>query len=467
MAIPMSGSPGDLYNRLGKIGLLVKQMKSYQTTQLTNMTDTTNGVVAQFNAESDIQADMGSNYITLLNSPAAALGSFCQQMSAEALNRMVFRDQPRLNQNLQQTNLLASLVEVIRQMEEQGATVLAMTVTGTPGSFVGHGNGIVNVSVRRAADGKVQENSFAEDLQFTCDADSFSGTATEGNESFTVSGSGSQGEVFAFDWPLGSNATVGVSAIDGNSDNSAGNLLTNSGYEAWTNNVPDNWELTVGVGGTNVFRNSSIVYDGDFAMQIVGDGSSTLTALLQEFDNGTDGTDGALAPQSQYSVNTFARRDGIAAAAGVWEIALVNESGVIVQDDNGTNNSFTIDLTTLTTSYASFTGVFRTPSIMPSQIFLRQRLTTALTNGRSVYFDKMSLGEMTLMYTGGPSVAVHAGSVPFLIGDYEFTVITNSRGAAGTLSTFQTLFNQFFDMLSLDLLLPSSSTPTISDALIG
>lgn len=466
MAIPMSGSAGDLFDRFGKLGLLVQQMKSYQTQQLLNMTDTTDGVVAQYNAESDIQAEMGSNYIQLLDSPASTLGTFAQQMAVDTVNRMVFRDQPRLNQNLQQVNITASLAEVIRQMEEQGATVLAMTVTGTPAAFVGYGNGVVNVSVRRASDGKVQENAFAEDVQFTCETDSYSGTATAGNESFAVSGTGSASGVFAFDWPLGSNATTSVNAIDGNSDNSNGNILTNSGFEDWTNNIPDNWTLPVGTAGVNINREASIVYDGDFALRITGDGADTRTQLQQQFDD-TDGTAGTLSPQSQYSFNTWIRRDGTIPGDGVLRIALVDENGDVIDDDAGTANSFTVDLTTLNTVYTSFTGVFRTPSIMPATVSIQFKLTTALTNGRSVYVDKASLGEMELLYTGGPSVAVHAGSIPFLIGDYEFTTITNSRGSGGTLSTFQTLWDQLLGMRDLDLLLPSSATPTISDSLIS
>jgi hypothetical protein len=38
MAIPMYGGVGDLFNRVGKIGALIKNTRSYQATQLTSMT---------------------------------------------------------------------------------------------------------------------------------------------------------------------------------------------------------------------------------------------------------------------------------------------------------------------------------------------------------------------------------------------------------------------------------------------
>lgn len=462
MAIPLYGGVGNLFNRLGKLGALVKNMRSYQSTQLTSMTDTTTGVVSQYNSESDIQAEMGGSYQSLLNS-ASVVGNFVQQMASDTASRMVFRDTPQLNQTLSQVNLGASLAEIIRQMKQQGATVLAMTVTGTPGSFTGTGNGVMTVSAKRPLDGLTLENSFAENILFVCNSDSYSGTAEAGNEGFTLSGTGSAG-VFEFNWPLGSNATGSLNAIDGDSDNSAGNILTNSGFTDWTGNNPDNFTLVVGTAGTNISKEDTLVYDTAYALKITGDGSSTQTELQQEFDS-SDGTTGTLSPLTQYSCNLFLRRDGTAPGAGILQVALVDGNDSVVQDENGVANSFTVDLTSLTVVYTAYNGVFRTPSIMPDSVRLRLKLTTALTSGRSVYLDKASLGVMTQLYPGGPFFAVHAGSVPFEVGDYGYCAIANGRGSGGTLDTWQTLLYRFFG--DADLLFPSSASPNVSDALIS
>ncbi|MDO8671336.1 MAG: hypothetical protein Q7O66_07880 [Dehalococcoidia bacterium] len=464
MALSFASATGNLFNRLGAIGALIEQMRSYQDSQFSNMTNTSTGVVSEFNAESDIQAMMGSQYISLLNS-AGNVGTFSQTIAATTINRMVFRDNPLLSQTLQSQTTLASLKEVIRQMKAAGASVLAMTVAATPTAFTGTGNGIINTSVNRPLDGLVLENSFAETFRLVCSSDSYAGGANAGNEGFSISGTGRESNVFAFNWPLGSNASTALNAIDGNSDNAAGNKLTNSGFDAFTSNVPDNWSLVVGTAGTDIFKESSLVFDGAAAVRILGDGA-TLTQIRQQFDIST-GTSGTLSAATQYSFNVFSRRDGVAPAAGVLTVDLFDGSSII-NDENGVANSFTIDLTTLTTNYASKTGVFRTPSILPATIYLRMRLSTALTNARSVYFDKASLGTMTQAYTSGPYVAVHAGSIPFEVGDLGTVVITNSRGAAGTLDTWQVLFYRFFaDMGNSELLLPSSASPTISDALIA
>lgn len=466
--LSFASAPGNLFNRIGKLGLTISQAAIYQAAQLINFTDTTNGVVAQYNSESDIQALMGSSYQGLLNS-VSNVGGLAQNMANATLNRMVFRDNPRISQTLQSVNILDSMLELIRQMQVAGASVLAMTITATPSSMTGLGNGVINVSTRRPLDGRVLENTFAETVQLLCTSDSYTGGATEGNEQFTVTGVGSDGNVFAFNWPLGSNATQNVNAIDGSADNSSGNLLVNSGFETFTvANTPDNWEILVGTAGTNIFEEATLTYDPppNTALRLLGDGS-TLIAFQQAFDD-SDGTTATLEALTQYSVNVFIRRDGVIPAAGVMQVSLVDENDTVIVDEGGIANSFNIALTGLTVFYASYTGVFRTPLILPSAMFLKLAFTTALTTGRSVYLDKISFGEMTQLYTGGPYFAMIAGSVPFSSGDYGTCVVTNSRGAAGTLNTWQTLFFRCFPIMGAnELMLPSSSTPTIADSLIG
>lgn len=467
MPISFASAPADFFNRLGKLGALIANQRSYQQTQLTAMTNTTTGVVAQFNAESDIQAQMGSAYIGLLGS--GGYGGIAQQIAAATANRMVFRDQAIYGQTLTSANLVGSLYEIVRQMKVAGATVLAQTITLTPAAFIGSGNGVINSSAIRPLDGKVLENAYAEDVQFLCSNDSYLGDSLEGNEGFTVTGQGAETDLFAFDWPLGSNCSTAIAAIDANSDNNSGNLLTNSGYGDWTQNTPDNWQLVVGQPGVQVFEETGIVYDpvdGGKALRIVGDSSGTLTQLRQIFDDAT-GTTGTLSPLTQYSYNIMARRDGTAAGAGTLVIDWVDGNGVVLQDMNGAANTLSIDLTALTTVYTSYKAAFRTPHIMPEIVYLRMRLTVALTNGRAVYFDAGSLGQMTQLYVSGPFVAVHSGSIPFVAGDYVFLTVANSRGAAGTLNTWQTVWSLLYPVsMANEILLPSSATPNVGDALL-
>lgn len=464
--IPFNTNPGGLFDRLGKLALLLSEMRDYQDTQLNYTTNTTNGVVAQFDAESDIQAMMGNSYQSILSGPENA-GGVASQMAVATINRMVYRDNPLPNQTLNQQNTLGSIYEIIQQMETAGETIRKVTVTSVDGSFVGTGNGIIVSSIVRPSDGRSLENSFSESVRITCIADSYTGGVSAGNELFSVTGVGSQNDLFAFNWPLGSNCSVQVSAINGDSSLSGGNILTNSGFASWSTNTPSNFSIDVGTAGVNVFQETSIVYTGGSSLRILGDGV-TLVSLTQQFNSST-GTFGSLSPQNIYAFNVFMRTGAVAPVAGVLTVDLVDGSDVVLLDEANTPNSFTIDLTTLDTNWESFTGTFRTPIIMPSSLYLRLRLTTPLTPAISVYLDKMSMGSMVQSYPSGPYFSVHSGSVPFVSQDYGLSTITNSRGAGGTLNTFQTALARMLNpyILQNGILFPSSTTPTIDDALIG
>lgn len=469
--LSFASATGNLFNRLGKIGGVISTLDAYQTTQLSNITDTTNGIVAQFDSESDIQAIAGSSYIGQLNA-AGSIGSFCQQMAVATLNRMIFRDNPLQGLTLTSQNTPSCLRELIIQMQTAGATVLAMTVTGTGSAFTSPpnvGNGVVVVSVRRPGDGRILENAFAEMATITCTVDSYTGGATAGNETLLIQGQSQQISYFAFDWPLGSGASISVNAIDGRQSNSSGNILTNSGFEDWTNNVPDNFTLTVGAGGVNINQETSIVYDAppNTGMRMTGDSSGTLTSFQQSF-NSSSGTSGTLTALSQYAFNIFMRGDSSPLSQGQLVVELIDGNGVVIQDIAGTPNQFTFDLTTLNTIFTSFTGVFRTPRAMPSSYSIRFRLAVALQDGRSIYLDRSGLGLMSQLYTSGPYFAVFSGSNDFVRSDSTTATITNSRGPAGTLNTWQTcMARQFPQMISMGFLLPSSSVPSISDNLIS
>lgn len=471
MTLGFGSAIGNFFNILGKCGAVVGVIDTAQTDLLADLTGTTDGLTAQLAVEPDLQSYVGGSYVSNLNSLASVCGQM-KQVAVQAVNRLVFRDNPRPGQTLTQYNTLSSLAELIRQMKAGGVTVLAATVAGTTSAFTGEGDGVVNFSARRPVDCLTLENTFAETVRAVCTADSYTGGATAFNETVLFYGEGAQSNVFAFDWPLGSGASVAAQAIDGDSDNASGNLLTNSGFETFTSNFPDNWTRVTGAASVVFFEENTLVFDPTLegnALRILGDGS-TLANLYQAFGDSEDGTAGELEPVTQYSFNVYMRRDGGGSvAAGVLEVALVDSDDNYIQDESGANNAFTFDLTTLTTFYAAYKGVFRTPNVMPSSYRLRLRLTTAVTSGRSVYLDKASLGQMFQLYTGGPYLAVHSGSVPFEAGDQATVEVTNSRGAGGTLNTFQTVFQRLFydEVMRYELLLPSSSVPFVSDALIS
>lgn len=464
--ISFASSPGNLFNVLGRLGKLLSVARTYQASQDTIFTGNQEAI-QQLILQPDIQSILGSAYAGNLNSIGEATGSLTRTTAASFMNRVVFQDNPLPNQSRTIINLPGSISEIIRQMNIANATVLTQSVSASVAAFTGVGNGLVVCSLNRPQDGRTQELAFAENIQILCTQDSYLGGQVAGNEGFTIKGEGSQQNQFAFDWPVGSGAAIGVFAVDGNQDNAAGNLLTNSGFTDWTDDVPDNWSLTVGTAGVDIQEETTIVYDDSgSSLRIIGDGS-TLTTLEQTFNIST-GTTGQVSELTQYAFNLFIRRDGTAPAAGVLSVALVDDTDTIINDELGTPNSFDIDLTALTINFVSYTGVFRMPSVLPTTVKIRLKLTTALTTGRSVYVDRAALTQMLRLYSGGPYFAIFSGSTNFVQADYTSATISNARGGAGSLDSFQTLLGRWFPaiMLGQELLLPSNPAPSISDTLI-
>lgn len=467
--ISFSSARGNLFPRLGRLGKTISEMRSYQDAQLENMTNTTTGVTSQYDDEPDIQAIMGNSYLGNLGS-VESVGATAAQMAGATFNRMVFRDDPQLNQNLTQGNTLVSMGIVIQQMLLADATVRACTVTATPGTFASqgsYGNGAVVMSAKRPFDGRTLENAFTETVTFRCSEDSFTGGATEFNETFVVTGEGDQPDTYAFDWPLGSNGFQQVQAIDGQQSGNAGNLLSNSDFATWDSNVPTGWDLTVGAAGVNLQQESGITFVGSYSVKIVGDASGTLVSFEQEFNNGT-GTSSQLTPQTQVAVNLWLRGNAVAPSQGVLTVDLVDENGEVLQDNAGVENTFNVDLTLLSTVFTPYGGSFRLPTVMPTQYFVRIRLTTALADGEAFYLDDVAMGSMTQLYSSGPYFAIFSGSVGFEEGDQCLAEVSNSRGAGGSLDTFQTLIARMLPDLvyANEVLFPSSDAPTIPDTLI-
>ena len=138
------------------------------------------------------------------------------------------------------------------------------------------------------------------------------------------------------------------------------------------------------------------------------------------------------------------------------------DGSAVINDDAGTANSFTIAATGLITSFAAKNGVFRLPRTVPELVYLRIRVSTAVSGTSSVFIDHCALAEMNEVYQAGFYAALFGGSVAFSKGDTFTVAATNDRAGS-----FQTTFDRNFDMRAKRLLLPSAASGTIPDSLIA
>lgn len=201
-------------------------------------------------------------------------------------------------------------------------------------------------------------------------------------------------------------------------------------------------------GSANVFR-------GARSVQFSSNGSELTTIQ----------TPVTLAPLTQYVCNLWVKCSANAPAAGVLTIDLVDGiGGTVINDQAGTANSFTLGHADFTTSFQAVNGYFRTPASMPAQVYLRIRISTAVTNGESLYLDDVYLGLPTEAYVDGPSLAVFDGATAWLPDDRITATITNDR--AGLLHEWM---DRILALRSNRLMFPvdSGGTETQADSLVA
>jgi hypothetical protein len=150
-----------------------------------------------------------------------------------------------------------------------------------------------------------------------------------------------------------------------------------------------------------------------------------------------------------------------AAGTGQFEVAIVNSiGGVTLTDRSGANIS---ELTNLS-GLSAKTGKGFFFAVKPStqgQLYVVLRKTIAEPT-RNFVVDEVVLVQATELYPGGPFVAAMAGSRPVLKEDAWNLTVTNNNA-----SEFQKYFDAFFDTAGKRLLLPTSGSNSISEALVG
>lgn len=367
--------------------------------------------------------------------------------------------------------------EIRRQMLAATETVQTCTpaVSAFTAGSTNVGNGTSVSSVKRG-DGLTAELIFADTTELRCIQSGYDKNGTRNYELFqAVSKAAVDGS--HPDWGgtfFGAGADKKFNVIDPKSDNDRGNLLTN-GFETFSNNTPVGWQATTGTAGTDFVMSSGQQYFGSNSLDLIG-GTGVLTTLEQSFGshNALYSTPGKLEGSTQYAVIIRMKADA-APASGAAVIELVDSGNTLngADDDQGTDNTFTIDLTTLTTSWQSFTGVFRTPRDVADGTKIRLRLTTAIPAARRVYCDSFAVGKMTELYPGGVWVALVAGSTPFASGNENlqrdfFTVTTtnDNGGAAQARRTYARLGDALLDLRLNGILWPSAASETIADSVL-
>lgn len=447
-----AGAEG-LFNRLGRIAKAVDTINvSRDHGTASEWADKVVDVLGYYDAASVEIRETVDGLLPALRDAQSGLDAMqaaLVQAAAETVIAMFEADAPLPEQTLDE-----ALAALIRQMKTDGDYVDPNTVAASVTQTSLTGTGVVVVTTKRG-DGSINQNLIAETSRIRVEDNT-----TAGSESLSIRGQHAADDSLAFDWPIGSGGSRTYTSLDAES---SANLLTNGGFETFTvANTPDDWTISVGSAGSSVFSEASTVYYGAKALKITGDGSE-LTQLRQAL------TTAQLSALTNYAVNLFGRVSA-APSTGVLTVDLFDGTSVI-NDEAGTANSFTIDLTTIGTSFVAKNGTFRLPDPIPTTVYLRLRLSTALETGKSVFLDQVALQEMFSITADGttPDVAIFSGATGWAIDDggdtatNVFTIaVTNDRA-----SQWQTWFERFFAMAARGMQLPYSGSTLINDSLIA
>lgn len=452
----MSVNIANLFTELGHLGGLVNNLNTYVGT-------TVPGKISQ------IVTDFAGTFPQVVDGIFTNLGAFQSSPSAmisqlqgyfqNAITTEIDAEAP-----LSSKTLPAALQQLITEMIAGGFFFAPATVSSavTAGGS-NNGNGAICIGLK-ANSGRQLDLVFNETILGTVSGDAQSGSATLNQELITFAGQIAAPSSLNFAYPLGSGVSNTVTCVTANVYNGNGNnnyLFDGDFEQAWVGSVPPGWHVTVGAGQISRSTTAGTFYDGVASLQITGD-SSTLTAFQTQFkvDFPGDTVPVGILPATQYCFNMWLKVSSVP-AAGVLEVALVNGSGTILQDIQGVNSSVTFALTGATTSFQAFNGMLRTPRVMPSQVFLRIRLSTALSTGSNLFLDRVSLCQPTSLYASGPRLAAFSGNVPFIISDTESVAVNNNYANA-----WQILMDRMVNLKQLGLLFPTAGSTAINPALI-
>ncbi len=477
MALTYTGT-GGLFTRLGKVigGIRTVNGARAETLPVGDGTGSgtpdagatwgTNGPVAKDlkTIETDLWAQFASTNQQLLDGLGEAGAgyrdaqntylTYLAQLASDIVIKVVDDDAVLVSRDL-----TTALKELRRQMLSTNDSVDANAVSVAVSALSGNTTDAAFIASVVDQYGKNLENVFAETLEATVTDGEQTG-ATLGSEPISIVGEVSDADPLNWSYPDGSGSTATIAICDPTLDaQSDGNMLTNSGFEHFTANVPDDWTLLLGTAGTTVLKQVSLTYDGSGAsLEFVGDGGSTLSSITQDI---TD----QLEPNTVYAVCARVRKHA-SAAAGAVQFDLVNASNVNITDDASTANAITLAVGSISSADFSTTmsGFFRTPKVLPSAVKFRVRVSTAITDTRSIYIDQLAMTPATQLYPRGPFVACFRGATDAIKNDgWNITVSNDYAGL------FQHYFDRLFDMKGKGLQLPSDAAAgeTIVDTLIS
>lgn len=416
MAVTLISTDG-LFTRLGKIYGMIQTIGTHQGTLVTEIDD----ILDEYNNSRDMAAALADRELPIQKDSANSFTNELRSVATKTMIDMVHADNP-----LPSEDLNTALIEIIRQMDASSDSVdggenIGVTHSADAGN-TGDGD-VYRFDVNN--EGLTIQTLRAEDIKLECITDTqISGTS--GRETFDVKGEVKIDDIRDPNWPGGSGIGSTLRVTDPAEDAGSApgrNILTNSGFENFTvANTPDNWTVTVGVVGTDIFEEGTIVNRGSKALAFKGDGS-TLVAITQTL-NTSGQTTGKLKPKTRYVLSRRVSADS-SVVAGTFRISVKDGSDTILDSGNAAITTTASGISTGGT-FDWTAANFVTPLALPDTTKVVIEFTVAVTTGKKIYIDDLCLFEAS-QFGGpnGPSVNLIANANDFVKEDKITVTVSN------------------------------------------
>lgn len=444
----------DLADRWGTLFGGINELDTFRGVTFPDRADDISALYPGFSTQRTITDGLYTQVQNVNNTLGQTVNYF-MTLVRNTLNSMEIADTdpPADVQDVTVLNKLAS--DMLAQSETFQRPTLtvnsAVSAGGTPVTTIygaPHGNGVIVGSVINPRNGLLHYYAFNEIIKAVCTADSFSTGTPLGQEVFNFTSPRSVPNTND-NYPQGSGTNIITASLPTDQNTVYGNAYFNS-WGTVNNNEIQNWTTANLTPGTTILR-STDVYIGQYACNLVG---APINAELWQTINGLRSSTCYVAAIRVKRLTTV--------TTGVLTVALRDTTGAVVNDAAGSPMSFTVNLVGSAGNYALSYAVFPIPRGYPTGIRISLRLTTALSSGESILLDTSELVPMTSAYVGGPQFGFLPGNAGWSINDtYNFTVANSAD-----VTSFIRCIDRVYNIRTLQIDLPTASSPTISDSLI-
>tara|TARA_Y100000593_G_scaffold51094_2_gene96112 strand:+ start:5317 stop:6669 length:1353 start_codon:yes stop_codon:yes gene_type:complete len=373
--------------------------------------------------------------------------------------------------------LIIDMVANTKRVESASYAVGGVGTIAAGGSNTGTGTVIINNAQPRTHN--TTETSWQttrhEVLNLECEQD-HSGGSVLGKEQFRITGKEAVSS-FDADWPAGSglNKTIRVTSAKalGTSRTTTPapgeNALVNSDFQSWASStLPSRW-VDNGSGshsGTKQEKNTTAAYiwnsESSGNLQLNGNGSFQ-HKLTQKLKTAT-GTPASVRGGKNYIISCRIR---IAAGSGTIGSGALEFN--IQSSSSGSKVSAatkTVDLSSIGTSWVHVNQTWNfSETEIPSDPLFSIECTTAIANTKSLIIDELVMAEIVQHYAGGPGIIIVRGNTDFRTKDTFTSTFAHSATPPG--NEMQMMFDQLLGISSMNLNLPSHTSPEIADSLIA